>query len=339
MSEGAPDFYHKNNVYIKRSDVNIPVSIEESKVTIDANITNSELNVNISAQEAPVQITGDVNVTGGSIDAKITNTPIDVNVQGGNINANITNSEIGVNIKGSETTLNIQGDVNAKITNTPIDVNVQGGEINANITNAEINTVIKDSEINIPIIGSSEKMKEVRIGNTNAPTGYESLTTIERVKAFFNVPMFVINYIHIRVKNEDSESHNVTVKLKYEPRGITIFEKTVSVSAGFEGTITIEAFVTWVWGSLFVHVSTDSTYMKVGYTETEPYDFTFVPSTEAFYQVDISSCVDLQGAKLEVITVPVTGEIRSLLFGFDGTNKNIVPLAVTSDGKLLAVLG
>jgi len=295
MSEGAPDFHHKNNVYIKQSDVNIPVSIEESKVTIDANITNSQLDVNISAQEAPVQITGDVNVTGGSIDAKITNTPIDVNVQGGNINANITN--------------------------------------------AEINTVIKDSEINIPIIGSSEKMKEVRIGNTNAPTGYESLTTIERVKAFFNVPMFIINYIHIRVKNEDSESHNVTVKLKYEPRGITIFEKTVSVSAGFEGTITIEAFVTWVWGSLFVHVSTDSTYMKVGYTETEPYDFTFIPSTEAFYQVDISSCVDLQGAKLEIITVPVTGEIRSLLFGFDGTNKNIVPVQVASDGKLLAVLG
>ena len=295
MSEGAPDFYHKNNVYIKKSDVNIPVSIEESKVTIDANITNSELNVNISAQEAPVEITGDVNVTGGSIDAKITNTPIDVNVQGGSIDANITNAEIDVNIRDSQVTLEVM----------------------------QSDWKISDKRYTITSYEGNEdrKLNPVYIVITHGAMG-------------------ILASFQFLAKTLDGLSHTITVEFRSSFEGEIIHSESFNISSTDYVELTIRYFKMWMQDSIYIKIYADDSDNVVIYTATnsEPKAIWFNPETNVW---EIGDCpvFDLHVFTFNTPSIAVSGQTATLLQGFDYTNKKWVPLKVTSDGKLLAVLG
>jgi len=97
--------------------------------SVDANITNTSLDVNITN---PVT----------SVDANITNTSLDVNVTNPvtSVDANITNASLDVNVTNPVTS------VDANITNTSLDVNVTNPvtSVDANITNANLDVTISN---------------------------------------------------------------------------------------------------------------------------------------------------------------------------------------------------
>jgi len=273
MSEGAPDFYHKNNVYIKKSDVNIPVSIEESKVTIDANITNSQLDVNIVGQDIP----------------------IDVNIQGGSIDANITNAEIDVNIRDSQVTLEVM----------------------------QSDWRISDKRYTITSYEENEdrKLNPVYIVVTHGAMG-------------------ILASFQFLAKTLDGSSHTITVEFRSSFEGEIIHSESFNISNTDYVELTIRYFKMWMQDSIYIKIYADDSDNVVIYTATnsEPKAIWFNPEINVW---EIGDCpvFDLHVFTFNTPSIAVSGQTATLLQGFDYTNKKWVPVQVTSDGKLLAVLG
>lgn len=273
MSEGAPDFHHKNNVYIKQSDVNIPVSIEESKVTIDANITNSQLDVNIIGQ------------------------------------------------------------------NNPIDVNVQGGEINANITNAQIDVNVADSQVILDVGSSYYTSGWKTLANDGDSPQFWQDIAVPVGKMFVHGTIGIILEAKVYLKNSDTESHTVTLRIRETPDGVAIIEKSLTIDANSEGWLTFDIGQFWFADTMCVDVQADSSEVKIAIDSGEPHDLYYIDPSGfiGFLSKRSYIRVTLLGSAFD--SVSINGEVISGIYGLDYTNKKWVPVQVTEDGKLLAVLG
>ena len=273
MSEGAPDFYHKNNVYIKKSDVNVPVTIEQSNVTVPVNVQNSQIDVNIIGQ------------------------------------------------------------------NVPVDVNVQGGEINANITNSEINTVITGSQVILDVRGSAVQPYTAEFGRNTSPDYFRVLDKWWAVKYISSIPFGIVFNVKVYVKNTNSVSHNLHVQLLPDLDSTPIREESASVDAGYEGWVTVFFDVPWYYPSLIVRIYDPDQELAIGYVKETPYDLDYDSENDMYAKALQSYCAYVTLYVVSDVPISATGIFKVNLFGWNYANKKWVPIQVTSDGKLLAVLG
>ena len=312
MSSGSPDFYHKDNVYIKQSDINVPVSIEDSKVTVDANVTNSQLDVNIAGQ----------------------NNPIDVNVDSGSIDANVTNSSINTVIQDCQVTLPVQGSVDANITNSELAVKVDSGSIDANVTNSNINTIIQDSQVVLKTQGGGYKGKALTLGYETVGANDTSVDGMYVYKAIFATPPLVIKQIRIYVNNTDTADHDFEIAFCTGPGEDPLYTTTVTASAGQAAWYYVPIYVYWPFPTLYVRVSCDDYHVKFYYDDTGLTDIAYYFSDSSYDALGGELTLALDVVSLETLTVPISGHVKSFAAGFDSTNKKYRDIAVHSDGVL-----
>ena len=229
--------------------------------------------------------------------------------------------------------------VPTNIQNPQIDVNVVGGEINANITNAEIDTVIKESKVVLDIGDARTRAGQYSLGEEAWEVEYFDTINYDIAKIIPHGANGHISSISFRVKNEGTEDATFTVYLKTSVEGPVIKEVTITVPAGADGIYGESVNMWWAWDFIVIYIpNPNNPNLKFGWRTSAPVDTLFKYASG--WSVGARSI----WVMLDVMTkskfgVQIGGSVSAILHGFDYTNRINVPVRVTEDGKLLAVLG
>ena len=229
--------------------------------------------------------------------------------------------------------------VPTNIQNPQIDVNVVGGNINANITNAEIDVNITDSQVVLDVSSSYYASGWKTLANDgDSPESWQD-TAIPIGKMFVHGTIGVILQVKVYLKNSDTVSHTVTLRIRETPDGVAIIEKSLTINAGFEGWLTFNIGQFWFADTMCIDVQADSSEVKIAIDSGEPHDLYYIDPSGfiGFLSKRSYIRVTLLGGAFD--SVSINGEVISGIYGLDYTNKKWVPVRVTEDGKLSAVLG
>jgi hypothetical protein len=170
-------------------DVNNFPSTQTVNGSVDANITNTSLNVSVAnfPSSQDVNITNTSVPVSGSVDANITNTTaipiagaVDINNFPTNQDVNITNTSVpvsgSVSVSNFPSTQTVNGSVDANITNTSLNVSVANfpSSQDVNITNTSVpvsgsvDANITNTSLNVSV-GNFPLSQDVNITNTSVP--------------------------------------------------------------------------------------------------------------------------------------------------------------------------
>ena len=237
--------------------------------SVNANITNSSLNVVVESGSVDVNVTNsslNVVVSSGSIDANITNSTLNVVVQE-TVDVNITNSSVTVVVQS--------GTINANITNTSINVNVQN-KVDVEIKNASIDVNVINSVLSVSVSGQASvsidnasvylNVKYEQMAGKYLVAYSESITnlnydynlgTYEPGFLFHNARGYIDSFA-VYVKNTTGSDQTITIKIAIAPGYPVIYSDTATVPS----TQTGYAWLTlglmrkfWQYNTIYVRIS------------------------------------------------------------------------------------
>ncbi|RLC82772.1 MAG: hypothetical protein DRI61_01375 [Chloroflexi bacterium] len=294
-------------------DGTYPVNVQNA--TLNVNVTNSTLDVNVKNTSINVV------VDSGSIDAHITNASLDVKVLGGSIDANITNSSLNVVVDS--------GTIDANITNASLDVNVLGGTIDANITNATLDVNVTNSVLNVSVQGQASvsidnasvylNVKQDRKGFGWSYLGSAAASGDLGHYRFYYMIIWhgarsVIRSLSVGVKNYDTANDKtLTVRFYLWHDTAALYETTITVEAGFDGTKTIYPYVYWNYDTLIIEIeSSDKANVGIYMTTGTKTYYYAVSNTQFAYTISDDLHIQVELRIADSGSIPVSGTVNTI---------------------------
>jgi hypothetical protein len=226
--------------------------------TVNVNITNTSLNVNVTNSTLTVTVSGTANVN-------VTNSTLTVT---GSVN--ITNASLDVNVTNSSLTVTVSGTVNVNVTNSSLTVTISGTPTINVQTSGGANIVIDKLTV-----GAYTEDRRTLSNNGATATMIAPGTGYRRGKFFPRGTRGFINYLEIYCDNSDTVAHTLYVYISPMPGMAPLFSFSLSVSAGASAdwrSVNVREF--WNYDSMFVYVLGDSaSYPRVGSDTGTPIDY------------------------------------------------------------------
>jgi hypothetical protein len=225
--------------------------------TVNVNITNASLNVNVTNSTLTVTVSGTANVN-------VTNSSITVT---GNVN--ITNTSLNVNVTNSSLTVTVSGTVNVNITNSSLTVTISGTPT-INIQTSSGANIIVDKL-------TQSAYTEIRRWITNEGTTATDLTsnnTNRRGKFFPRGCRGEIVYVMVYARNPDSSARLFTVYIAPKAGMGAVYSNSfiVPASSAFDWRF-VPFYKFWNYDSLFIWVRCENdSYPILAYDTGSPND-------------------------------------------------------------------
>jgi len=165
----------------------------------------------------------DVDATGSSIDANITNADIPIS-HVGDLDVNVTNATISVDASGATVPISAAADLNVNVTNATIPI-THTGDLDVNITNATLD-----------ISGSTVSFPAAQDVNISSTTG-----DLNCVITNASIPITHVGDLDVNITNADlTVSGDITGTVAISGTPTVQFAAAQSVNIGTAPTLTVE---------------------------------------------------------------------------------------------------